>query len=127
MKAKRIMIVHMPNGDYANTLSKEILFNKIVNELVKEGREIKSATFQHVSFLDGSIVSVFKFGNGAKGMRSTHVYIDKAVLSLKYSENIINTVIKPSLIEGRNDFDLTGDRMLTYSMVDNQVITEKLS
>ena len=126
MLKKIITIVYTPNGDFQNIVSKEIMFNRLTDELVKEGRTILTATWDTVKFDDGSIIQTMSFSKNSRGRRSTHIVIDKSILKIQGSDKLIDAVLKPMLIKNGSDtYELTGDRISTYSMENGEIKKEK--
>ena len=128
MSVKRVSIFYLDNGSLQNTVSRQVMFNRVVNDLLDEGREINQDTIGYTSFKDGSTVTSNPIGKGAKALYATHILIDKSILSMKDGEDLVAKVIKPTLLQSDNNglFNLGGDRMQVYSIKDNVIVKEKL-
>jgi hypothetical protein len=104
MKAKRVVIVYLNNGNLESQVAKEFLFNKVVNDFVAEGRVVTSTGFENGTkttwFKDGSRVYSLPFGKDTLGMRFTHLYVDEKALVIPKADEIIDEVYKSCVVNG---------------------------
>lgn len=126
MKNKRVLIMYLGNGNVKSEIAKELMFNRMVNEMIEEGREVKNSLLQpktkSITFDDGSKLMLFPFSNVQKGFRVTHIFLDAEIAFLPNGDKLINEKIKPCIINGeREDFDTSGKQLLLYSFADNEL------
>jgi len=108
MRAKKIVILYLDNGDFKNIAVREKLFNSIVNELLDGEREARNSSMdnkgRYVRFSDGSTVSMRPSHQTFETANATHLYIDH---NLGDQINSLETVL---ISEGRySNLDTDGD------------------
>ena len=129
MKAKKILIVYL-KGFLGDIASREIMFNKLIDELIGEGRLLKSLTRTKALFDDGTRVTIAKFSANLVGTRVTHVYIDDKITKLENGNMLINAVIRPLVVpEGVYEkLEVVGsptERILTFNVKDGELKVNK--
>lgn len=128
MKAKRILITYLDNGNLQSQVAKEMMFNRILEDMISEGREVKSSILQpkskSVLFDDGSKVMLFPFSSSNTGLRVTHVFVDEEIALLPNGKQFVNEVIKPSLLKGEfENFDTSGKQFSFFSFNNGELKT----
>jgi hypothetical protein len=108
VKMKKILIVYNGIGDVGKGMAtKEKTFNKVIEEMVNEGRVIKSssltATTKSIVFEDGSKVLVMPLSRNIRGLIFTHLYIDSNIFNLDNGKQFVNEVLEP-LVVGRGEY-----------------------
>jgi hypothetical protein len=120
MKAKRILIAYLQSNDIKSIVSREYIYNKVRNDLMAEGRVIKtSIPSTMTTFEDGSKVYLYPIALNLKGMKITHAFVDESILKLENHKEIINEAIVPTLMQGTyiKDFEISepwNERILLY-------------
>jgi hypothetical protein len=119
MKAKKIALIYV-NSLIGSITHSERTFNKIVKDLVSEGRVIRSSTSEKIKFEDGTIVVKLPFTNSLVGRRFTHLYIDEQIFELQNGEKYVNEALLPSIVKSGNyaGLDVEGtakERVKTFS------------
>lgn len=117
MKTKIILISFFNNGDLNTQIGKEYMYNKIVEDLCSEGRNLHNVSNQLATkvatFDDGSKVYLMPFGSASIGMRFTHVYFDKNIMNLGNANTILSEVYKPLILHGENTkFDTSKEKRI---------------
>jgi hypothetical protein len=118
---ERILITYLNNGNLQSQVAKEVLFNRVVEDMIAEGKIVKSTTFQPLSketiFNDGTKVSTKPFGIDVLGIRFTRLYIDELALTTPRAKEFVNQMYK-AVVTNHED-------MLAYSF-DGKHITQRL-
>lgn len=127
MKSKRVLITYLDNGNMASQVSKEMMFNSILKEMLDDGREVVSTTIQPKSksakFTDGSSLMLFPLGINMAGIRATHVYADQNILDLPNGSDVYARALRPLIITGDLEkFDTEGKQLNTFSFEDGELI-----
>lgn len=124
MKAKKILITYLGNGNIKSQVSKEYLFNRVVSDLIEEGKIVADTMVtqreKRIRFADGSSVICVPFTMANKGMKVTHVFIDRELSELINGNEIIQENILPSVINWETEnFDISDkDRRFIFSLED---------
>lgn len=132
MKAKRVLIAYLNNGNLQSQVAKEFLFNKVVNDLIAEGRKVNGSAFQQhrkeVSFDDGTKVLAMPFGMSVLGMRFTHLYIDEIAMSTPKGQEAIDAMYKYTIVNGDYmNFDTSEqDRSFTFLFENGAINLKKI-
>ncbi|MBZ4316924.1 hypothetical protein LAM21_21140, partial [Mycobacterium tuberculosis] len=92
------------------------MFDRIKNQLIEEGREVEQHTLSHSSisvlFSDGTKLFVYPVGVIREGFKCTHAYVDKEILNSPNGIDLIEQIIKPSIIKGDFErFDTSGKQL----------------
>lgn len=120
MKNKIILIAYLNNGNMASEVAKEIMFNRVLDEMIDEGREVKSSVLQpkskSVKFNDGSKLMMFPFSTFTKDIRVTHVFADEALRYVPRGIDVIHEIITSSIMKGEFEkFDTSGKQFSFFS------------
>lgn len=126
MKAKRILITYFPNGNMASEVGKEILFERLRDEMIIEGREVLNTTLQQksksVKFDDGSSLMVFPVGVSLHGLRTTHIFVDEQIKDITGGDSKFENALKSTLLTGEYEqYDTSGERVQTFSFKDGEL------
>jgi hypothetical protein len=123
MKNKRIVITYLKTGDVKSEIAKEMMFDKVVDDLVAEGRVISQttllATSKRTVFEDGTRVELYPFSESLRASRATHVFVDNTIKSLTNGTTTIQTVIFPLMMIGEYEHFDTSGKQLSYFEYDN--------
>ena len=127
---KRILITYLNNGNLQSQVSKEMMFNRILNDMIEEGREVESTVLQPLSksvlFDDGSKLLCYPISSANKGLRCTHVFIDNNITNKPNGMKAIYESIVPTLNWESAQFDTSGSRLNYFSFDESGLtVTEK--
>lgn len=123
---KRIGIVYMSNGSVVNISKSSALLYLLRKELEEEGKVLKSLTHNRATFEDGSIIQMDRF-SAFRGMRATHYYVDSDILKMAGGLEMVDTNLRPLLInDGVNKYDLSGEQLLSFNLDNNNLITKTI-
>lgn len=134
MKAKKILIMYLNNGDMKNTVAKEILFSELLTEMENEGRKPVDGRMnmleKEARFDDGSTIKVMPYTtHNLVGMRFTHAYIDENILNAPNGIEAFEYWIKPTVIQYETEkFEAVGtphDRIFFFSGNGKQILLNK--
>lgn len=134
MKAKLVLVAFFNNGDIRSRMSKEIIFDRVIQELKSEGRELSHIhNHQNQSrtgvFKDGSKVYSMPFESAVIGYRFTHIYLDESILNIPNGIEVLNTHIIPSLVRHETiHYETSEDpkeRFLLFNLDNNGVSVKK--
>jgi hypothetical protein len=97
MKIKKIAFV------FASMFSHNVGFvekrkRELVDELIDEGRVVKSWDEKRVLFEDGTSIDFISFGDIMNGRRFTHLYMDETIFDLTNGKVLIDNVYIPTVI-----------------------------
>jgi len=123
---KLILITYLNNGNFQSKVAKELIFNQVMEDLIKEGRNVESSTFRQfdkkVLFDDGTKVMCVPFSM-ARGVRFTHVYVDEELESLPNGKDLIYELIVPSMLQSNiGQYDVSDkNRAFTFNLNNGQI------
>ena len=114
---KKAMVVYLNNGSLESQVSKEIVFNKLIEKFKGEDKGLIYHTQHLAKFEDGSKIFLVPFGQSMIGVRLTHIYLDKFILSLPNAkETVFKTCIHMLIkMDNSKDYDVSGERLFTFS------------
>lgn len=123
--SEKIVIIYLNNGNMASEVAKEIMFNRVVNEMIGDDNDADSTvlnrTSKSVVFTDGSKIELIPFTGGqVRGRRPTKVYLDESIKKLPNSTNYILNDIAPNCI-GKYE-----ESILFYSVNDGELSLTKI-
>lgn len=132
MKSKMILITYLNNGDIANVVAKEVMFNKILADLTNDGREVSftsiSPKSKQVNFDDGTKLLVEPFGSARHGMRVTHIYVDESIMFIPRGEEVFKKAYMPCVVSGDyQNWDTEGDRVFSFKYEHGELKTKTLN
>lgn len=126
---KRILITYLNNGNLQSQVAKEMMFNRIVNEMIESGVEVEHTTLQPLSksvlFNDGSKLFCYPIMPSMKALKCTHVFIDDSVTHVINGMKVIEELVMPSLSWESANFDTSGSRLNYFSFDNGLIVTEK--
>jgi hypothetical protein len=130
MKAKRVAIVYL-KGFMDNIASRQLAFNKVVNDLISEGRVVKTSTQTMTIFEDGTKVTLVPFGANLVGMRITHLYVEDTVVNLSNGKKMFQEILLPMVMPEANyiHFEVEGSiksRTVVFGLEDGNFKTRNL-
>jgi hypothetical protein len=123
MKAKKILITYLNNGNLQSQVAKEYLFQKVLGQLLTEGKIAKNTIalpqLKEIKFEDGSEIRVIPLSHNMRGFRCTHMYIDQNILSTPNGSEI-SLVLQQAVVRGEYlNFDTSEkDRAFVFSLED---------
>lgn len=124
MKAKKILILYLNNGDMKNFIEQEAMWKEIMKEYshLEQKKAILLPNMKFVEFEDGTIIEALPFLENVRAKKLTHIFIAKSL-----SEYI--PVIYGMLIQkGNENFDTEGksikERLMFFSQSENKLIIE---
>ena len=126
--SENILIIYLNNGNYPSQVTKEIMFEKAVNDLINKGIALDSTINEKVvkraKFTDGSKVEVIpilglesKAVRGKKGV--TTVYIDDSILDYPESTAFIFNELIPCCRYEKNS-------LMSYSVNEGELSVSKI-
>lgn len=131
-KPKLILIGYLNNGNMQSNMSKEILFDRLTEELKSEGRFLNlvetSGKIRTGKFSDGSRIYLMPYEYSVMGYRFTHVYVDKAVLTTFTGQDIFEKHLAKSLVREHSHYEVSehpNDRMLLFGLDNNGISVNK--
>jgi len=127
LKPKRIVIFYAKQF-FGSEARAERVYYDVINEIKNEGKEVKYTNRETTMFTDGTKVDKVPFGrSGLLGLRVTHCYVDRYILTLENSNDFIVEAVMPFVVEGDyKHLDADGKAIDRIMVFDNKGI-DKLS
>jgi hypothetical protein len=120
MKIKRVLVAYFQSSDLKSIVSRKLMYQRIIQELVEEGRAIKSQIPDRLTtFDDSSKVYLCPIAVNLKTMKVTHAYVDESIMKLDYGKKIIHDCIVPTVMQSGyiQDYEVSenwNNRLLLY-------------
>lgn len=133
MKAKLIIIAYLNNGNMKSQVAKEFMFNRVVNDLIGEGRGVAHTAIRpmdkRVTFEDGTKVTCIPFSMNQRGMKATEIFIDDELLKMPNGRQAVIETFGSSLLLGEyENYDTSGkNRINSYHFEENSITLSPLS
>lgn len=126
MKSKRILITYLNNGNMSSQVSKEVMFNRVLNEMIDDGREVKHTTLtpnsKSVLFEDGSKIYLYPISVSNKALKVTHIFLDESIKSIPNGMELVTESVIPCLMTGRYEtFDTSGKQFSFFSFSNGEL------
>lgn len=124
---KRVVVAYLNNGNVKSQIAKGLMFEKVVDDLVAEGKMIRSVepspmlgVAKMASFEDGTKVFLQPFGQSILGMKFTHIYIDELAMQFPNSKEMVSKMYSQCII------DKSDDKMFTFLFDKGYLKTKKV-
>ena len=126
--SENILIIYLNNGNFASQVTKEIMFDKAVNDLVNKGiaidTTINTKSIKRAKFADGSKVEAIPILGlessairGKKGI--TKIYLDDSILDYPESTAFIFNELIPCCRYDKN-------ALMSYSVNEGELSVSKI-
>lgn len=127
--SKRVLVTYLNNGNLKSQVAKEMMFNRVVNEMIDSGLEVEHTTLQplskSVTFSDGSKLYCYPFASVNNGLKCTHVFIDDAITHKVNGMKFIEASIMPILDWESANFDTSGSRLNYFTFEENGLVVRE--